>query len=101
MHLTFLLFSIHHHDLFLCNLLSYLLLIECHIVHGISSEASLHALIVWQNILFDDWIYLLGAAYLQLFLKVLCYIAHLLFHVIHKICLTVKIYLLIGYKLVQ
>jgi hypothetical protein len=98
---TFSFFRIHVHDFFFSDLLYHLLLFKCHVVNGVSREALLDCLIVWQHIFLDHRIDLLCAAYLQLLLEVLSHIAHLLFHLINQVSLPLQVHLFVGYELIQ
>ena len=93
---TFSFFRIHVHDFFFSHLLYHLLLFKCHVVDGVSREPLLDCLIVWQHVLLDYWVDLLRAAYLQLLLKVLSHIAHLLFHLVHQVRLPLQVHLFVG-----
>jgi len=101
MRLVFLVLRIHHHDLIFRNLFRHLLFIECHIVEWISGMTSLDCFVVRQHVLFDDWVDFLSAAYLQLLLKIGGHIAHLLFHVVHKVRLALEINFLVGDKFIE
>ena len=98
---AFLLFRIHVHGLFFIYLFYHLLLFKCHIVSRVPRVPLLHCLIVRQHILLNHGINFLRAAYLQLLLKVLGHVAHLLFHLIHQVRLPLQVHLFVGDQFIQ